>query len=235
MDPVTGGLLAAGGLGLLNVFGSVLGSGISAASTAEANKMNLKIARENRAWMEQMANSAHQREVKDLRAAGLNPMLSAGLTGAATPAAATDAHQQPAKWEFGRLGSEFLQGMQIAAQIGQANATARNQDAQAFLADSATTLNHNKAITEAFESDIRAAKLKYAEDVSRIGRDKAAAEFRSAAADAKMKEADALFRVSPRGSTAYETKKNFDIFRGMNFQNLPPATSFNIFNGVSGR
>lgn len=49
------------------------------------NDINWQIAAQNNATQIEMANSAHQREVADLRAAGLNPILSAGGSGSAVP------------------------------------------------------------------------------------------------------------------------------------------------------
>lgn len=61
----------------------------SASAAAGANKQSRKFAREQREWDLNVANTAHQREIEDLRAAGLNPILSGtGGPGSASPNAA---------------------------------------------------------------------------------------------------------------------------------------------------
>lgn len=66
-------------------FGAFLGSAISTAGQLYANQRNIE--NQNRLFSEQvnLANSAHQREVNDLRLAGLNPILSAQGNGASSP------------------------------------------------------------------------------------------------------------------------------------------------------
>lgn len=95
----------AGGASLL---GSV-GSAVFGAS--QANKQM--------DFQERMSSTAHQREVEDLRKAGLNPILSAKLGGSSTPPGA-----QANVPDFGSSAKAGIEAQAVASQINLAKAQA---------------------------------------------------------------------------------------------------------------
>lgn len=236
--PVLGGI---GGFAVGGPAGAAAGASIGGAISTNATNMemneannsaNAQLAYENRMWQQQMSNTAHQREVSDLKAAGLNPILSAtGGGGASTPSGSV-ATMQASHVEdvLGKGVSTALQAANLKKDTEMAESqkalnasSVQTQQSQQDLNTSSAMKTRQDAIKTAQSNNINEPAVALMRDAAV---QQASADLKKATMDNKMATYDAINnRVQNTLDTANSAKSLMNPFGGLlgPGKNIPPA------------
>ena len=196
---------------------------------AKAMAFNQNEAAKNRNWQEMLSNTAHQREVRDLMAAGLNPVLSAmNGNGASVGSGATaqGVTSQGAKGDTdtsanGAIANLLGSILSAQTQIEAANINAKTQEA---VADKYTAMerivSEIAASASRYGADTSAAASRYHSDrsyeASRYGSDRSAAAsmFGSSLASSASRYASDQAAAASRYGADMSYKQLNDFGRG---------------------
>lgn len=225
---------------------------------AKAMAFNQNEAAKNRNWQEMLSNTAHQREVRDLMAAGLNPVLSAmNGNGASVGSGATaqGVTSQGAKGDTdtsanGAIANLLGSILSAQTQIQAANINARTQEA---VADKYTAMERivseisaeasrygadTSAAASRYGADMSASASRYHSDrsyeASRYGSDRSAAASMfgsSQAASASRYASDQARAASKYGADASSSASRYGTDTDYDLRN---QYGNNQFTGVAG-
>lgn len=158
MDWIGAGISALG-----NIAGGLIGSSGAADRNSQQMAFSMQEAQKNRDWQERMANTAYQRSMADMKAAGLNPILAYSQGGAATPGGAMATMDFENTMEsLGEGVSSAGQLARNAADIANVKATTDNTKAQEAVNKETVALTKANAVKAAQETATSAAQAEKA-------------------------------------------------------------------------
>lgn len=153
---------------LPDVVGGLVNSSMQQASDSKAYKRQVKLMKMQQSYNTKMANTAHQRQVKDLRKAGLNPILSAtGGNGATTPVTTAPSVSQGSRQDFFEFGS-FLDDLKTGAEIGVVENSGKKIKADSDVAKATVKKINAETAGVNLENEIKSKALKGPRTIEKV-------------------------------------------------------------------